>query len=327
MNPTQYIYIYIHELKENSRSFAECVDIILCTLRYGASPNNYRDFGYQNLSAKERSSYVTHGLSQKMIRHYNNRKYIHFFEDKVLFANTFQDMFCREYLATDGLEYEKLKKLYSDCGKIIYKPSGGSQGQGIAVYDYSYSLDQVFEKISQKSRAGIIEEWIEQHEALNAIYSEAINCLRVITVFQNGEVKLLSGGITWGNGEQIANASASGIVSPVCFESGCCEKPAADFSGAVYYKHPITGAYLVGFEVPFWREVKEMLNKAARRVPEVRYVGWDIAITPNGPILIEGNTTPGYRYYQIPAHMTSGTGNRQIYEECLKTDLNKNKRQ
>lgn len=98
---------------------------------------------------------------------------------------------------------------------------------------------------------------------------------------------------------------------------GIFEKPAADFSGKVYEKHPITKAKLVGVQVPYWNEIKTMLIKAAQKIPQVAYVGWDVAITPDGPILIEGNTTPGYRYYQIPAHMTDKTGNRMRYESCL----------
>ena len=71
-------------------------------------------------------------------------------------------------------------------------------------------------------------------------------------------------------------------------------------------------------QLPFWNEVVEMLKRAMEEIPKVAYIGWDVAITPNGPVIIEGNTTPGYRYYQIPAHMTEKTGNRERYEKCLK---------
>lgn len=60
-----------------------------------------------------------------------------------------------------------------------------------------------------------------------------------------------------------------------------------------------------------------MLTSAAKEIPQVAYVGWDVAITPNGPVLIEGNTTPGYRYYQMPLHMEDKCGNRAVYESCL----------
>ena len=41
-----------------------------------------------------------------------------------------------------------------------------------------------------------------------------------------------------------------------------------------------------------------MALKAALEVPEVRYVGWDIAITPNGPVIMEGNEYPSYGLVQ-----------------------------
>lgn len=186
------------------------------------------------------------------------------------------------------------------------------------MYDDLNDGRQVFNEIKENGEKAILEEWICQHEELERIYSKAINCLRIITLYNNGKVNFLAGGMTWGNGKKIANACASGIVSPVNFENGKLEKPAADFSGNVYKQHPITGQNLQGIYVPYWKEIVEMLTCAAKEIPQVAYIGWDIAITPNGPIIIEGNTTPGYRYYQIPAHMENKLGNRKVYERCLK---------
>ena len=74
----------------------------------------------------------------------------------------------------------------------------------------------------------------------------------------------------------------------------------------------------MNIQLPYWKETLWMLEKAAAQIPQLGYVGWDVAITPDKPILIEGNTTPGYRYYQIPAHMENKCGNRRVYENCLK---------
>ena len=72
-------------------------------------------------------------------------------------------------------------------------------------------------------------------------------------------------------------------------------------------------------QLPFWKETLDLLRRASERVPSVGYIGWDVAITPDAPILIEGNTTPGYKYYQIPAHLENGIGNRAKYESKLKS--------
>ena len=47
-----------------------------------------------------------------------------------------------------------------------------------------------------------------------------------------------------------------------------------------------------------------MVFEAAQRVPQVGYVGWDVAMAEDGPLLIEGNTMPGYDMPQNYYHLT-----------------------
>jgi hypothetical protein len=56
----------------------------------------------------------------------------------------------------------------------------------------------------------------------------------------------------------------------------------------------------VGFQVPFWPELIDMAKKAALHVPENRSIGWDIAVTENGPELIEGNHDWCKLVWQLP---------------------------
>ena len=292
------------------------LDIIWCSIRFGASPNNYRDFGFASLSGAQRKTYVTNRLSRKMIKRFNDPEYIHLFEDKTKFAELFTEYFGRKWASSENLTRETLESfIHAVGGKFIYKPAGNAQGMGIRVYE-NVNPDKAWDEIRTQPKA-ILEEWIPQHELMSKVYSEAINCLRIITVYKDGQTTFLTGGVTRGNGMKIANASACGIVSPVNFKNGILEKPAADFYGHVYTHHPLTNYPLVGFKVPFWQETIDMLRKAAGVVPQVGYVGWDVAITPSGPVIIEGNTTPGYKYYQIPAHMKNKIGNREIYEQNL----------
>lgn len=312
------IKAYLKQLKENGTEYGNYIDMIWCTIRYGASPNNYKNFGFKTLNAAERATYVTNGLSRKLIRKFNDSSYIDIFENKEKFAKRFAEYFGRKWISTVNMDYEAFLNFIEGKEKFIYKPLGNAQGQGIQVFDDLKNPKDVYSEIQSMHGEAILEEWITQHEVLNNVYDKAINCLRIITCYKDGTVRFLAGGVTWGNGMQIANASASGIVSPVNFETGILEKLAADFNGGRYKRHPVTNANLVGVQLPYWKETKEMLKKAAKEIPQVGYVGWDVAITPNGPILIEGNTTPGYRYYQIPAHMENKCGNRQAYESCLR---------
>ena len=251
-----------------------------------------------------------------MIKKFNDPAFMYMFEDKATFAEHFSKYFKRDWISSESLSYEQFLNFINNKSRFIMKPVGSSQGQGIAVFDDLTDSKEIYDFVTKEPC--ILEEWIDQHPVLSAVYADAINCLRIITVFHNGETAFLTGGVTWGNGKKIANASASGIVSPVDFETGKLLLPAADFDGHSYEKHPITGANLVGLQLPFWKETLEMLKSACSVVPQEGYIGWDIAITPDGPVLIEGNTSPGYRYYQIPVHMINKTGKKPFYDPYLK---------
>ena len=56
------------------------------------------------------------------------------------------------------------------------------------------------------------------------------------------------------------------------------------------------------------KEAVEMVLKAATITPQIRYVGWDVATTPTGPAIIEGNTYCAHYFWQLPPHTPDGIG-------------------
>ena len=74
----------------------------------------------------------------------------------------------------------------------------------------------------------------------------------------------------------------------------------------MYEKHPISQTTIKGFQIPCWKEAREMVIEAAKLSPHVRYVGWDVAITVDGPTLVEGNQFPGHDIYQVAEKMEEG---------------------
>ena len=72
--------------------------------------------------------------------------------------------------------------------------------------------------------------------------------------------------------------------------------------------HPLTGIPFMGFQVPLWDEALDMVRKAARKAYgyNCHWIGWDVAITPDGPVLVEGNNLPGYDMCQNAGHVDEG---------------------
>ena len=63
------------------------------------------------------------------------------------------------------------------------------------------------------------------------------------------------------------------------------------------------------------------MQKAALVYPKVAYIGWDVAITPEKPVLVEGNTLPSYDMVQNYGHIDEKTGIKPRFEAILGKDF------
>ena len=85
-------------------------------------------------------------------------------------------------------------------------------------------------------------------------------------------------------------------------ENGYVYVEAIDRLDNIYAEHPVTKCPIVGFKVPMFKEAVDLVKEASKVVPEIGYVGWDVAIGKNEPILIEGNCFPGV--FQVKPSLT-----------------------
>lgn len=63
--------------------------------------------------------------------------------------------------------------------------------------------------------------------------------------------------------------------------------------------HPETGANIIGEYLPMWGQVLNLARNCALIFKPIRYQSMDIAITPEGPVLIEINTGGGFDLPQL----------------------------
>ena len=91
----------------------------------------------------------------------------------------------------------------------------------------------------------------------------------------------------------------------------------ADKKGNTYTEHPITHTPIIGFQIPYFEESKAMCLKAAQKVPQMRFVAWDVAITEKGPVFIEGNSFPSHAVPQFAAHYPDGIGIMREFREFI----------
>lgn len=315
---TQLIRFTLTQLEENARlvprnRFLTKLDMIWCGLRYGAAPSNYVNFEFHRLNGRERGTFVTHRVSQKLMRRYNSGGDLDVLRSKLKFPQRFSRYFGREFIPSAECTARFLAPHVGE--QVIYKPLRGGQGKGITVF----SVDDP-DALAAELRSmpdGVVETWIRQHPRMQELYPDAINPIRIQTINQGGAPVCLCATITAGRGERYANASCHAIFALVDVKTGIVCTDGCDYDGNSYLVHPETQVPLRGFAIPHWQELLETVTAAAKEIPEIGYIGWDVAITDTGVVLIEGNNDPGYSAYQLPRLTGKRTGMIHAYKPYL----------
>ena len=119
------------------------------------------------------------------------------------------------------------------------------------------------------------------------------NTLRIVTINKNGKCYVLSSLLRVGTSKtgNVDNWAAGGLAIGIDNATGYLKeygfyKPVHGLKESV---HPDTGVIFSDFKVPQYKEACELACKAHRAFYNIRAIGWDIAITENGPMFIEGN--------------------------------------
>jgi hypothetical protein len=186
--------------------------------------------------------------------------------------------------------------------------------------DYK-DFDEMYRELLQED-SWLLEEVLKQHPDNEKVYPYAMNCLRIITVVDKQRVPhVIFATQKFGlNGRVVDNY---GFGTRVDLETGkiCSPGVSGDGSMAIIYdEHPMTHYKLMGHQVPMFKEACELAKSAALVVPQVRYVGWDIGITPDGPAIVEGNNYCAHDFWQLPAQTPEKTGILPVFE-AIEPDL------
>ena len=140
----------------------------------------------------------------------------------------------------------------------------------------------------------IIQERIIQHPELNKLCSTAVNTIRLVTLITpNEEIIAVRAGLRIGReGNCVDNCAKGGIFVGIDMNTGKLMKKGIikPPHGKLVFQHPDNGIVFDGFEIPFFKEAVEMAKELHSKLYRIHSVGWDIAITPESPMFIEGNS-------------------------------------
>lgn len=277
--------------------------------QYGLTKDNYKDF---------LSDYQYHWLNrinngyQVWINDKTTTRYV-FEPYKQYFAKYYYDIIkvegetCIKALQDIpegyGASFEELFRLLRQEKLLALKPSSGTHGDGFYRMEYAdgrylingekMTEDEITQMIESFKSIYIITEYLFMHRELKKIYPNSVNTIRVAVVNQSAyEPKIMQTYMRIGS-------SATGFTDNVGY-GGICAK--IDIPTGRYYCaeriinhkftpcpiHPDTGVEIEGI-VPNWELMKKGITDICNFMPELEYLGFDIAITDDGFKIIEIN--------------------------------------
>jgi len=270
------------------------IDMLWSSARHEIAFQDYAEWDFHSLSRRERQTYMTSAKSNHLSQRFNSVEYRPIFADKSQFNQRFSEFIGREYLDLRCSGADDIAAFLARHPRVVAKIADSLGGDGIEVFAAVDVTDtQEFRQQRLAARQVLLEQFLPQHAAMVRLNPTSVNTLRIVTfVDQEGVVHTLARVLKVGNGGDVDNFKAGGMYT-VLDEQGVARYPAIDGEDHVFDVHPLTGTPIIGFAVPNWPAVEKLVDALAREVPQIRYVGWDIAVTPDGAAVVEGNYNTG----------------------------------
>lgn len=193
---------------------------------------------------------------------------------------------------------------FQSLGALALLGCDAASGELIAVGEKRLKVDETLDDIEKHYGAGyLFQKMVKPHRDLIPKIGERLATVRILTIatpegpraFRAGWKIPAAGNVAdnfWRPGNMLAGLD---------FETGRIERVTigAGFEMKDVTRHPDTGAELIGLGVPDWEKMKATAVEGAKVLRHFGIIGWDMAATDDGPVIVEANETPDFGLVQI----------------------------
>lgn len=223
----------------------------------------------------------------------NDLKDAEILNNKGLTYGSFKKYFKREaiYISKEKdrdtfLDYTKKHPIF--VKKAVYEAMGRSV-ELIDLNTDAKDINCVFNELI-KEGPHLIEERVSQSQDISELNSSSVNTIRAITFNTKHGIEDPFYFMKIGRGGSfVDNGGAGGLFVGIDRSTGTLITDGFDEMGHVYETHPDTGTRFKGFQLPEWESMKSICKEMSSCIPSVKFIGWDMAHTDKGWVLIEGN--------------------------------------
>ena len=259
----------------------------------GFTYSDYFDFEFYRKSFEVRNEFRTQ-LNRTRTRVLCNDPSDHeLLNNKAETNARFADFLHRDWINTMTCTFEEFKFFVEKHPRFFSKPLGGSFGVGAEIITVASNenLEELFARLKEQEM--LLEEVVKQHKAISAFCPDTVNTIRVNTFLDvHDVVHILTPGGRFG---RVGNVV---MIDP---NTGVIISDAINRVHERAGKHPDTKKKFKGFKYPAWENLRATVTEMAKTIPQMRHIGWDLAINDKGEtVLIEANINPDVDVQQAP---------------------------
>lgn len=198
-----------------------------------------------------------------------------------------------------------------DCDLFV-KPAGGRGGRGAERWDNvgqglfsgpdgeRLKAGELLARLNEraKRRPLLVQRRFAANPEVGDLTTGALPTVRVTTCLnEQGEPEVVGAvfRMAIGSNRTVDNLHAGGIAAGVDLDAGALSSASnlgMDARLGWLDQHPDTGAEIAGRALPQWEKIKVLAIRAHRAFADRVLVGWDIGVTDQGPLVVEGNSSP-----------------------------------
>jgi hypothetical protein len=293
---------------------------IYCRIFYGIGARDFSLFSLHNKPKHTWSDYISNEPFKSIIATVASLAHRKIADDKLEFQH-----FCRaknintpkildtfDFNISNGSNAFLQHLSYYENGEYFAKSRFGSHGANafhfkvtngtataMADNENSHAFQSIVNQLAATKSEIIIQHKVLNHPSIIAITaSKSLSTIRVVTVRNGLEIVIVAACARLIVGQNETDSFFHGqrgnIVAEINLSQGlivrCKHSCDRSFPNIVdLNRHPISGAELIGFRIPYWDDLIQKVTKAHLAFDGLKSVGWDVAITRDEALIIEAN--------------------------------------
>lgn len=300
---------------------------------YGVDSNEENTYRFKGKTHAEKSEYLTWDNRFQYYAVLNSSKDVHILDNKYEAYLKLKKYYKRDaILVSDKEDLVRFRDFVMKYRRVIVKPVNLYLTIGLRwldadeITDYGAVLDELIQSANEYAKIDsgsiskpsvIVEELLDDNPNLPFGKCEILTPVRCTTVLTKGKVNFFypafrALGKIEKNEQGIDYEKTEVFICAVDKESGKITSGGYNYFGEIVAKHPESGQFFEGAQLPEWDKLLAMLTEAALELPSLRYIGWDVAYSSRGWCIVEGNSNG-----EFFTQMVFGHGFKKEFEKLI----------